>query len=568
MLLQKYSCLQKEQEIGDLAAFPNLNLSESLLSQKVSDLNVVLAFFIDNVNIDREVRIHKSHFVLESDSDTLHQVRDQRLHSSERSNVLSVTVVDANLNLGARELGKSHINVTEIFLQLSARTLHKDLTGFDDDLDVFWDIKNFRGLDVLHGDIIKTCEKFSGIWLFFKSDSFSKLPSSRTKKIVFELFLTSMFQALQQQARRFHTSRMALALSKQKRKELASHKKKQNLVLQAGKLLNKEKVDPVLGRPNNPFIQRLRMEIEEPTVLAKRFDLAEVDKLLFGAKESKILKSVSTLGYDENTVKQIEQEESEKREILLRILSLRNADQAEKNKRIQMLAIAEFARFEGDTGSSEVQAASLTVELYNLMNHIKQNPQDKVTVRDARLLTQKRQKLLRYLKRDQPQRYYWTIEKLGLTDEVVQMEFNFDKKYMQDFEIWPGRQLVRPGKRENIEKLRLKRLLTKERLAELKKRESVKADDLTREEINSVAGYPTTTTATPLSYIILLKAGIFGGAYNNNGITGESSTPYTMNPSRFNPKRRYLELNAILCNLSFPSSPLSSPIRTRNEVLI
>ncbi|KAG7927973.1 hypothetical protein KL925_002331 [Ogataea polymorpha] len=276
-----------------------------------------------------------------------------------------------------------------------------------------------------------------------------------------------MLQTFQQQARRFHTSRVAAALSKQKRMEIASHKKKRNIVLQSSKLLTKEKVDPVLGRANNPFIERLKLEIEEPNVLAKKFDLTEVDKLLYGAKESKVLRSVSTLGYDEATVKQIENEEAEKREVLLRILSMRNTDEQEKNKRMLAMAVAEFGRFEGDTGSSEVQAAVMTVKLFNLMDHIKKNPQDKIHIRHARMLTQQRQKLLKYLKKDNPKRYYWAIEKLGLTDEVVHMEFNFDKRYMQDFEIWPGRQLLRPGKHETKEKARMKRLLTKERLDEL-----------------------------------------------------------------------------------------------------
>ncbi|KAG7812483.1 hypothetical protein KL921_001715 [Ogataea angusta] len=444
---------------GGLAALPHLDFSESFFSQEVSDLDVVLAVLGHNVDVDREVRVHKSHLVSEADSDALDQVGNDRFHSSQRGDVFSVSVVNSDFNLCIGQLGEGDVDVAQVFLQLAARTPHEDVARLDDERHVLRNVEDFGGLDVLHGEIDEKI--FTPIFVI----TLLWLPSS-LKNSPF-CFNTGMLQSFQQQARRFHASRVAAALSKQKRMEIASHKKKHNIVLQSSRLLNKEKVDPVLGRPNNPFIERLKMEIEEPTVLAKKFNLAEVDKLLYGAKESKVLKSVSTLGYDEATVKQIEREEAEKREILLRILSMRNADEQERNRRVLAMAVAEFGRFEGDTGSSEVQAAAMTVRLFNLMEHIKQNPQDKIHIRRARMLTQQRQKLLKYLKKDNPQRYYWAIEKLGLTDEVVHMEFNFDKRYMQDFEIWPGRQLIRPGKRETRESARMKRLLTKERLDEL-----------------------------------------------------------------------------------------------------
>lgn len=100
------------------------------------------------------------------------------------------------------------------------------------------------------------------------------------------------------------------------------------------------------------------------------------------------------------------------------------------------------------------------------MEHIKQNPQDLLHIRKVRMLTQKRQRILRYLKRDQPQRYFWTIEKLGLTDENVHMEFNMDRKYMDQFEIWPGRQLVKLNKKEN-EELKRKRRMERHALKKL-----------------------------------------------------------------------------------------------------
>lgn len=73
------------------------------------------------------------------------------------------------------------------------------------------------------------------------------------------------------------------------------------------------------------------------------------------------------------------------------------------------------------------------------------------------MLTQKRQKILRYLKRDDPKRYFWCIEKLGLTDDNVFMEFNFDKKYSEEFNVWPGRRLVKVTKQANEERRKQRR---------------------------------------------------------------------------------------------------------------
>ncbi|KAG0684399.1 hypothetical protein C6P40_002910 [Pichia californica] len=265
--------------------------------------------------------------------------------------------------------------------------------------------------------------------------------------------------------RNFHeTSRTNLSKAEKKLKNI--EKKKKNIALKNSIENKKEKVDPILGKPDNAFIQRLKIEIGEPNILIKGYNLIDVDKLLFGAKEIRLQKikeqdPSSNISPDFENI--IINEEKEKRDILLRILTLRNADNNEKQKKLNLLAIKEFERFEGDTGSSEVQAAVMTIEIYNLMDHIKKNPQDLLHIRKVRMLTQKRQRILRYLKRDNPQRYFWTIEKLGLTDENVHMEFNMDKKYMDAFEIWPGRQLVKINKREN-EDLKKKRRLEKQAL--------------------------------------------------------------------------------------------------------
>jgi small subunit ribosomal protein S15 len=259
--------------------------------------------------------------------------------------------------------------------------------------------------------------------------------------------------------RAFHvTSRTNLSRAEKKFKNV--EKKKKNIAFKNSVESKKEKVDPVLGKANNAFIQRLKLETNEPNILTKGYTLSNVDKLLFGAKEVRLQK-IKEINPDVESLEKTEKEENEKRNILLRILTLRNADNDEKHKKLTELAIKEFQRFDGDTGSSEVQAAVMTIEIYNLMDHIKKNPQDLLHIRKVRMLTQKRQRILRYLKKDNAQKYFWTIEKLGLTDESVFMEFNMDRKYMDEFEIWPGRQLVKLNKREN-EEIKKKRRLEKQ----------------------------------------------------------------------------------------------------------
>lgn len=285
-------------------------------------------------------------------------------------------------------------------------------------------------------------------------------PNSLTKVVGH----SSCFQS---SIRAFHaTSRTNLSKAEKKFKNI--EKKKKNIALKNSVESRKEKVDPVLGKPKNAFIERLKLEINDSNILTKGYNLNNVDKLLFGAKEVRLqkLKLNNQNDIDSLALERIESQEKEKRDILLRILTLRNSDNKEKQKKLTELAINDFKRFDADTGSSEVQAAVMTIEIYNLMDHIKQNPQDLLHIRKVRMLTQKRQRILRYLKRDNPQRYFWTIEKLGLTDENVHMEFNMDRKYMDEFEIWPGRQLVKLNKREN-EEMKKKRRLEKQALRRL-----------------------------------------------------------------------------------------------------
>ena len=74
----------------------------------------------------------------------------------------------------------------------------------------------------------------------------------------------------------------------------------------------------------------------------------------------------------------------------------------------------EYARFEGDTGSPEVQIAVLSARIAELTEHLKQHPKDNHSRRGMFKMVGQRRGLLDYLKKKDINRYRALIEKLGL----------------------------------------------------------------------------------------------------------------------------------------------------------
>ena len=82
----------------------------------------------------------------------------------------------------------------------------------------------------------------------------------------------------------------------------------------------------------------------------------------------------------------------------------------EKKKTI----IADYARDEKDTGSSEVQVALLTERIRYLAEHLEVHKKDHHTRRGLLMLVGQRRRMLDYLRRDNVERYRTLIERLGL----------------------------------------------------------------------------------------------------------------------------------------------------------
>ncbi|SIT11341.1 30S ribosomal protein S15 [Neptunomonas antarctica] len=76
--------------------------------------------------------------------------------------------------------------------------------------------------------------------------------------------------------------------------------------------------------------------------------------------------------------------------------------------------VTDYARSEGDTGSSEVQVALLTANIEALQGHFKAHKHDHHSRRGLIRMVNQRRKLLDYLKRCDADRYLAVIARLGL----------------------------------------------------------------------------------------------------------------------------------------------------------
>lgn len=76
--------------------------------------------------------------------------------------------------------------------------------------------------------------------------------------------------------------------------------------------------------------------------------------------------------------------------------------------------IKEFGRFEGDTGSPEVQIALLTARINELNDHLKMHKKDHHSRRGLLMMVGKRRGLMNYLKSQDIERYRALVAKLGL----------------------------------------------------------------------------------------------------------------------------------------------------------
>ena len=95
----------------------------------------------------------------------------------------------------------------------------------------------------------------------------------------------------------------------------------------------------------------------------------------------------------------------------------RNKEKGEKemlSKAEKAQIVKDYARFEGDTGSVEVQVALLTATINKLTVHMQSNKKDLHSNRGLLMMVGKRKNLMEYLKREDVNRYRDLVSKLGL----------------------------------------------------------------------------------------------------------------------------------------------------------
>ncbi len=76
--------------------------------------------------------------------------------------------------------------------------------------------------------------------------------------------------------------------------------------------------------------------------------------------------------------------------------------------------IGEHRRHEGDTGSPEVQIAILTARIAELTEHLRRHQHDFASRRGLMMMVGRRNRLLRFLAREDQAAYQALIKRLGL----------------------------------------------------------------------------------------------------------------------------------------------------------
>lgn len=254
------------------------------------------------------------------------------------------------------------------------------------------------------------------------------------------LFNRTAQVAVLAQTRSFHAAIPVLARQKHMRRLNRLHKH------WAKQMFSKDEewIDPVLGRPNVPFLARVKAVIGQPESQVDLLEPESTSRLLYGAEKALLSSSQPAsasgtmshvdrddLPHLQNSINALQaDQETSKREAVLRIISLQNTSSQQRQKQAVALARREFQRFDGDTGSPEVQAAISTIRIHFIAAHAKETKKDLQTKRRLEHMVQTRRNILLYLKRTDPKRYIWAIEKLGLSDTAVTAEFHMSRKYL------------------------------------------------------------------------------------------------------------------------------------------
>ena len=96
--------------------------------------------------------------------------------------------------------------------------------------------------------------------------------------------------------------------------------------------------------------------------------------------------------------------------------------------------IKKFQTHTGDTGSSEVQIAILTAEIEELIEHLKSHHKDHSSRRGLLRKVSARRRLMRYLKKDNPESYEIIAKKLKIKQPRVIAKLDSNGKEIAEIE--------------------------------------------------------------------------------------------------------------------------------------
>ncbi|KAL6950575.1 hypothetical protein ACO0OE_001060 [Hanseniaspora uvarum] len=253
-----------------------------------------------------------------------------------------------------------------------------------------------------------------------------------------------------------------------------------------------DECDPILGLKDTPFINRLKTHLQDINVLVGGFSIKDIENAILlqsiVKKEETEKKKILADEYSQELLKNSENTENikeeleaskeeeapkevtpktlnimteefiEKKNALIKILTIKNADDKEKIRTAIAFTKKEFALNERDENSPQLNAGIATVRILFLTEYCKKNPSNKKNLKELNRRVQMRQKLLKNLKITNPEGYFFAITKIGLTDEAVHKEFHLSDQYMQQFKFFgPETQTYKQTRSE-------KRLVFKHRL--------------------------------------------------------------------------------------------------------
>lgn len=109
-------------------------------------------------------------------------------------------------------------------------------------------------------------------------------------------------------------------------------------------------------------------------------------------------------------------------ELVARFMAVDNMSAAQRQKLALQEVQRQYQRFDGDTGSSEVQVARLTQRIRSLADHMKVHRKDFHTRRGLEAVLARRRKLLTYLRSHNFDTYATLLTRLGLKDNYEKQD--------------------------------------------------------------------------------------------------------------------------------------------------